>query len=110
MKYTKEDIKVIYPDYTGGGIYVFLGQLSDGNYFMAGNSDWAVRILDACPWRTKNNNWEYADWQEKHLVRDLSDTEAEEFAKGMLEYCIQAKLGYTDDFERFLAKLNREED
>ena len=83
--------KSVEPEYTGGGIYVFTGAVDD-NYFMADTSFYDVRLLDANPKDNVNEErfgfpeWECADWQEEHLVKDLVPHEAVEFFKEMLRW------------------------
>lgn len=63
-----EDIE---PIYTGGDIWCFLGELSDGNFFLASDFMDSFRILNEDP-REKDEAW-YPEWQEKHLVLDIDD-------------------------------------
>ena len=79
------DFEKVTPDYTGGGIYIFSGKLTDGNYFLADGDMFDVSILDADAYE----NWEecfYAEWQEAHIVKNLSSAEALEFFKSMLTW------------------------
>jgi len=62
-------------EYTGGGIWLFYGNLSDGTFFLADGDMLDVRIINADPSRNEEECW-FAEWQEEHLVRDL-DTEKE---------------------------------
>ena len=83
------------PCYTGGGIYLFTGKLADGNYFIAETSNYDVRILtegpdeptcigdDGTVWE---RNLDSVDWQEEHLVEDLTPAEAIEFFREMLKW------------------------
>lgn len=76
-------IESVEPEYTGGNIYIFVGKLTNGNYFVADGDMFDVRIVDA-PW-----DWEesqFPDWQESHLVEDLSAADALQFCKRMLEW------------------------
>lgn len=90
------------PEYTGGGIYVFTGELADGNYFMADTANYDVRIVNADPnipddmsdeeaWEkygiTRSEDaWASVEWQEEHLVKDLVPDEAVAFFKQMLKW------------------------
>lgn len=77
------------PIYTGGGIYCFLGQLSNHEWFMASDGEYDVMILDADPWAAVDPVsgddlcWFY-EWQEPHLVKQLDDDESLEFFENML--------------------------
>lgn len=90
------------PEYTGGGIYVFTGKLTDGNYFMADTANYDVRIVNENPnipddmsddeaWEkygiTRDEDaWASVEWQEEHLVKDLVPDEAIAFFKQMLKW------------------------
>ena len=77
------DFERVEPTYTGGGIYIFTGKLTNGNYFLACDDMYDVRILNADP----DADWEesqYEDWQIEHLVEDLSSADAIEFFREML--------------------------
>lgn len=90
------------PEYTGGGIYVFTGELADGNFFMADTANYDVRIVNASPvipadmsdeevWEKygisrDEDAWASVEWQEEHLVEDLVPDEAVKFFKGMLKW------------------------
>ena len=90
------------PEYTGGGIYVFTGKLVDGNYFMADTACYDVRIVDTNPTvpddmsddealekygiTRDEDAWASSEWQEAHLVKDLTPDEAVTFFKDMLKW------------------------
>lgn len=90
------------PEYTGGGIYVFTGELTDGNFFMADTANYDVRIVNENPcipddmlddeaWEkygiTRDEDaWASVEWQEEHLVKDLTPDEAVAFFKEMLKW------------------------
>lgn len=85
--------KTVEPIYTGGNIYIFAGQMTNGNYFIADSSFFDVRILDADPSEVTWENAmfkEYAmdsvEWQEEHLVDDANPTEAVVFFRHMLKW------------------------
>lgn len=116
------------PEYTGGGIYVFTGELTDGNFFMADTSFYDVRIVDADPsipadmsddevWEkygiTRDEDaWASVEWQEEHLVEDLIPDKAVAFFKEMLKwvkknkpngnYCEQDMDFFREDLESIL--------
>lgn len=83
------------PEYTGGGIYLFTGKLTDGNFFMADTANYDVRVLTEDPneptyIRDDGTVWERnidsVEWQEEHLVKDLTPDEAVAFFKEMLKW------------------------
>ena len=82
------------PEYTGGGIYVFTGKLTDGNYFMADTANYDVRVLNADPNEPTGmdalgiteRNIDSVEWQEEHLVKDFTPDEAVAFFKEMLKW------------------------
>lgn len=70
-------INNVTPIYTGGNIYVFVGKIDD-NYFIACDSFYDVRIVNANPLDYNgtflgDHEWCYPEWQETHLVRDVID-------------------------------------
>lgn len=82
------------PEYTGGGIYLFTGRLADGNFFMADTANYDVRILTEDPNEPTGmdalgiteRNIDSVEWQEEHLVNDLTPDEAVAFFKEMLKW------------------------
>lgn len=82
------------PEYTGGGIYLFTGKLTDGNFFMADTANYDVRVLTEDPNEPTGmdalgiteRNIDSVEWQEEHLVKDLNPDEAVEFFKEMLKW------------------------
>lgn len=71
---TMANINNVTPFYTGGGIYCFVGQL-DGYYFIASDGMYDIRLVDADPIEAWDE-FEFEDWQDAHLVRDLGEEEA----------------------------------
>lgn len=94
-KLNKSDFISVEPCYTGGGIYVFTGQLADGDFFTADTSFFDVRVLNANPdeptsigedgtvWERRIDS---VEWQEEHLVKDLTPAEAVAFFRQMLKW------------------------
>ena len=78
------------PCYSGGGIYVFIGELANGAYFEADDCNYDVRLLNGnvfeADWDTEL--WD-VDWQESHLVADLTEAEALGFFEKMLKWVIK---------------------
>ena len=70
--------------YTGGNIWIFYGELADGNYFLCDDNGWA-RFLSEDP-RIDFEESCYEDWQEERLVRDLEGRERELFCWEMIDW------------------------
>lgn len=75
-------------EYTGGGIYIYTGQLDNGNYFQT-STGWEdyVQELDADP----EENWdENSDemWQNEHLVEEHCGDEAMGILRQAMKYII----------------------
>ena len=94
-------------DYTGGNIFVVRGKLSDGSYFIAEDSNFDIRLVNANPLRARN--WEYADWQEKHLIKDLHGSERVNLFRDILNYCIESNR-YEHWMTADLERLTNDED
>ena len=88
--------KSVEPNYTGGGIYVFTGQVDD-NYFVADSPNFDVRLLNDDPNAEAEEDWfdtnvESVEWQEEHLVKDLTEWAAcAEFFAEMLKWVKENK-------------------
>ena len=76
-------IKEAYAVYTGGNIWIFYGQLEDGNYFLTDDYGW-TQILNADP--SDFDESLYEDWQKEHLVRELDGNERVKFCNHLLDY------------------------
>ena len=75
-------IKTLEAVYTGGGIWIFWGELEDGHYFLTAHEGWTV-ILTESPEDFDESLYE--EWQEAHKVKDLADEELISFQKELLE-------------------------
>lgn len=69
--------------YTGGGIWLFYGKLSDGNYFLTDDNGW-TQILNADPSNLDEST--YSEWQEEHLIKELRNTERKLFCEQLLDW------------------------
>ena len=93
------EIKNVNAVYTGGNIWLFYGQLEDGNYFLTDDFG-ATLILDTNPSNLDEST--YQEWQDEHLVRELEGEEREQFCSEMLNilksypYGSEEKGGITD--------------
>ena len=80
--------------YTGGGIYVFLGELSDGTYFIADYPYFDLRIVNEDPrptyWDDFNEDGaSYVPWQEAHLIKDVPNDTTKKFFKDMFKWILK---------------------
>lgn len=74
-------IKTLEAVYTGGGIWIFYGELEDGHYFLTAHEGWTV-ILTESPEDFDESLYE--EWQEAHKVKDLENEELIAFQKELL--------------------------
>lgn len=74
--------------YTGGNIYIYYGQLTDGNYFRACDDWYCIEICDA---DTSTDDADYNEWLDKHRVEMLEGYEYEIFWNKMLRWIIDNK-------------------
>lgn len=77
-------IKSASAEYTGGGWYVFLGEFSDGTYFIADYPYWDLRIVDEDPRPTfwgddYDTDAGYEPWQNAHLIKDVPNNTTKPF-------------------------------
>ena len=80
------NFKNVEPCYTGGNIYVYVGQLESGEYFLA-DCECAIRLLNA-PMDLENEDHWYPEWQEEHLIKDLDETEGISIMTDMLKWIL----------------------
>jgi len=80
-------IKEAFAVYTGGGIWLFYGKLSDGNWFLTDDYG-ATRILNADPSDLDESTYE--EWQQEHLVRDLMGNDRLDFCDALCDYIEKA--------------------
>jgi len=118
----KSTIEYAIPIYTGGGIYVYIGKLNDENYFIAEDSifnknmpSFSIRIVNKNP-EEEDDFWN-TEWQEEHLVKDMTDgeTETKELTKQILDWVIKNQpdgnydLGDIEDKRKVLNNINEDE-
>lgn len=72
--------------YTGGGIWLFLGETEEGNYFLMDDYG-SVRILTEDPSEDLDESL-MPEWQEERLVRDLDGRERIDFGNAVLDYLL----------------------
>ena len=91
MKSNKYQFVKVRPDYTGGGIYVFLGKLKNGQWFLADSDNLDVRLIDTDVFKASDDDIWQPDWQEEHLITDLSEDESQLFISAMLNWIEEHK-------------------
>ena len=78
-------IKDASAQYTGGGVYIYYGQLEDGNYFRACDGDDFIEICNA---DTSADEADYSEFYEKHRIETLTGYEYQYFWNEMLYWII----------------------
>lgn len=78
-------IKTATACYTGGGIYVFYGQLKSGLYFIA-YDEWEVIYI--CNADTSAEESQYEDFYEQHAVEEIEGEAFKAFWNQMLSHVI----------------------
>ena len=75
--------------YTGGGIYIYTGQLDNGDFFMS-NDDFMVYVefYDADPYEELDEACGEI-WQHTHSVGEYSGQKAVDFMISVLKWIIQ---------------------
>ena len=81
----KKEIKNATAIYTGGGIYIYYGQLLDGNYFRACD-DWD--FIEICNSDTSVEEADYNEFYEEHSICTIAKEEYEVFWNKMLLWII----------------------
>ena len=72
-------------DYTGGNIYIYYGQLSDGNWFRATDGEEFIEICDS---DTSVDAANYCEFYKEHSIETLIGDEYESFWNEMLLWII----------------------
>lgn len=81
--------KIIYANacYTGGGIYIYYGNLSDGTFFRTWTDGECIEIVDVNA-SIENEEADYEEFYEKHRVGTLINEEYASFWNEMLQFII----------------------
>lgn len=79
--------------YTGGGIYVYLGETTDGRLFVADDDSESISIMDSLPESLDDLNEEFFN---SHLLAELVDGSYQEFWNSMLHHIIDGNEAYGD--------------
>ena len=75
-------------EYTGGGIYIYYGQLKDGNYFR-GCDDWDS--IEICSKDTGTEEAEHIDFYDAYSIKSLTGQEYKTFFHKMLLWILKNK-------------------
>lgn len=80
------EIKTATACYTGGGIYIYWGQLENGLYFRTWDDAEAIYI---CGSDTEAEEADYPEFYETHLIQELTGDDFAAFWNGMLSHIIE---------------------
>lgn len=79
------NIKSVVPEYTGGGIWIYSGVVSDGQWFLTSDDYPLVCILDVDPFADEyEEDFTFEEWQVEHRIEDLTGDDAVDFWRQML--------------------------
>lgn len=81
----KREIKNATAIYTGGGIYIYYGQLLDGNYFRACDD---LECIEICDSDTSVEDADYNEFYEEYSIETLTEEEYKVFWNEMLQWII----------------------
>ena len=81
----KHKIKTATACYTGGGIYIFYGQLENGLYFQAWDE---CETIYVCNTPTGTEEAQYAEFYERHTVEELTERNYKIFWNKMLHFVL----------------------
>ena len=93
MKYNFKNVKA---EYTGGGIYLFWGELSNGYYFLTDDYG-ATLILNESPEDFDVSL--YDEWQNAHKVEELTGRARVSFVRKMLSTLKESNPNNITDYE-----------
>lgn len=74
--------------YTGGGIYIYYGELDNGTYFRTSDTDDCIEICDA---DTSVDEADYIEFYEEHRIKTAIDNQYKIFFNKMLTWIIENK-------------------
>ena len=91
----KHQIKTASACYTGGGIYIYYGQLESGLYFRTADEYFGIDICDA---DTASEEADYLEFYEAHGVEEIpeSSEDFKPFWNTMLQHIIDEKPRHGD--------------
>lgn len=82
------------PIYTGGNIYIYLGKIKNGSFFIACDCNDTIREIDTDPLKADfMEEIGQEEWEQAHLVKDWNNETAEttRFFISMLSWIIRHK-------------------
>ena len=89
----KHTIKTATACYTGGGIYIYYGQLENGLYFRACDEFDAIYICNA---NTSTEEADYCEFYEAYTVEELKGELFKNFWNKMLLHIIDKKTAFDE--------------
>lgn len=79
-------IKNVVPEYTGGGIWIYSGEVEGGKWFLTSDDYPLVCILDVDPFAEEyEDDFTFEEWQTEHRIEDITGDGAVEFWLQMLK-------------------------
>ena len=103
-----ENIKRATAIYSGGGIYLYYGELEDGNWLMGDDGNECFVIVNTSPLANDETFEEsgYLEWQEEHLVEWIHRRKFKEVLKSLVDVISKGKtIEECDNF--LLSELKR---
>ena len=82
----KYKIKTATACYTGGGIYIYYGQLENGLYFRTWDEDETIYI---CNTNTSTEEADYNEFYEQHTVKELKGKTFNNFFNLMITHILE---------------------
>ena len=76
-------IKTANAVYTGGNIWLFYGETTDGSFFLTDDYGCTLLLNESPEDMDKSL---YPDWQEEHKIRELFDSERVDFCNALLTW------------------------
>ena len=92
--------------YTGGGIYIYYGQLASGLFFRTADEYYGIDICNADPSTEEAN---YLGFYETHVVEEIPESSEEyiPFWNAMLEHIINGGPAYGNGSNYAIYELER---
>lgn len=89
----KHEIETATAVYTGGGIYIYYGQLTSGLFFRTADG-W--ESIDICNADTSTDEANYTEFYIKHTVEEITESQADFaiFWNAMLDHILSGKAAY----------------
>jgi len=96
-------IKTAQAIYTGGGVWLFIGELENGNYFLTDDYGCTL-ILDENPEDLDESLT--VEWQEKHTIKDIGIKKS--FVNKLMDYMEENGRQYgfteTDHYRKYMTE------